>query len=111
MPSSTRRRASPTAARIDEFYAELAAQAMWRVGVGGGDVARVRVVLRSALAQAVRWEWFGTTRPCGPIGSPFRRGSCSSDGPVLADTKTKRSHAVDLDPGTCEILAGYVARV
>ena len=29
------------------------------------------------------------------------------DGPVLADTKTKQSHVVDLDPGTCEILAGY----
>lgn len=30
---------------------------------------------------------------------------------VLADTKTRQSHVVDLDPGTCEILAGYAATV
>ncbi len=47
-----------TAARIDELYADLADSG----GVNGqplsaGTVARVHVVLRSALAQAVRWGW------------------------------------------------------
>ncbi len=47
-----------TAARIDELYAELQRSG----GVKGqplsaGTVARAQVVLRSALSQAVRWEW------------------------------------------------------
>jgi integrase len=40
----------------------------------------------------------------------FRAGWVEGpDGPVLAETKTRRSHVVDLDPGTCEIVARYVA--
>lgn len=49
---------SLTAARIDDLYEDLADSG----GVNGqplsaGTVARVHVVLRSALAQAVRWGW------------------------------------------------------
>jgi integrase len=33
------------------------------------------------------------------------------DGPVLAATKTKRRHAVDLDPGSLDVLAAHTHRV
>lgn len=163
-----------TAARIDELYAELGRSG----GVKGqplsaGTVARVHVVYRSALAQAVRWGWIWdnpaqrthritvSTRELHPptpaeleallahvaqhdpqfhvflvlaaftgarraqlLGLrwdnvsltaervSFRAGWVEGpDGPVLADTKTRRSHVVDLDPGTCEIVARYAATV
>ena len=42
----------------------------------------------------------------------FRAGWVDGpDGPVLAETKTRRSHVVDLDLGTCEIVARYAATV
>ena len=42
----------------------------------------------------------------------FRAGWVEGpNGPVLADTKTKQSHVVDVDPGTCEIIARYAATV
>ncbi len=42
----------------------------------------------------------------------FRAGWVEGpDGPVLADTKTKQSHVVDLHPGTWEIVASYAATV
>jgi integrase len=163
-----------TAARIDELYAELADSG----GVNGqplsaGTVARVHVVMRSALAQAVRWGWiwdnpaarthritvskremhpptpaepekllahvarhdalfhvflvlaaFTGARRAQLLGLrwdnvsltagrvAFRAGWLEGpDGPVLADTKTRRSHVVDLDPGTCQILARHAATV
>ncbi len=165
---------SLTAARIDELYAELGRSGSAKGGpLSGGTVARVHVVLRSALAQAARWEWIWDnpamrthriTVPKREMHPPtpaeletmlshvaehdqqfyvflvlaaytgarraqllalrwdnvsltagrvaFRAGWVEGpDGPVLADTKTKQSHVVDLDPGTCEILAGYAAMV
>ena len=49
---------SLTAARIDELYAELGRSGGAKgQPLSAGTVARVHVVLRSALAQAVRWEW------------------------------------------------------
>lgn len=47
-----------TVARIDELYVELGRSGSVEGGpLAAGTVARVHVVLRSALAQAVRWEW------------------------------------------------------
>ena len=139
--------------------------------LSAGTVARVQVVLRSALSQAVRWEWiwdnpaqrthriavpnrelqpptpaelgallthveqhnqlfhlflvlaaFTGARRSQILGLrwnnisvaagrvAFRAGWVEGpDGPVLAETKTKRSHVVDLDPGTCEIVVRYAA--
>ena len=165
---------SLTAARIDELYAELGRSGSVEGGpLAAGTIARVHVVLRSALAQAVRWEWiwdnpamrahritvskremqpptpaelqamlshvaehdqqfyvflvlaaFTGARRAQLLGLrwdnvslteervAFRAGWVEGpDGPVLADTKTKQSHVVDLDPGTCEILTGYAATV
>ncbi len=159
-----------TAARIDELYAELQRSGGAKgQPLSAGTVARVQVVLRSALSQAVRWEWIWDnpaqrthriTAPKRELQPPtpaeletllthvaendrqfhvflvlaaytgarraqllglrwdnvslsrrrvaFRAGWVEGpDGPVLADTKTKQSHTVDLDPETCEILASY----
>ena len=165
---------SLTAARIDELYAELGRTGSAKGGpLSAGTVARVHVVLRSALAQAVRWEWiwdnpalrthritvskremqpptpteleallthvaqhdqqfyvflvlaaFTGARRAQLLGLrwdnvsltagrvAFRAGWVEGpNGPVLADTKTKQSHVVDVDPGTCEIIARYAATV
>ncbi len=153
---------SLTAARIDELYAELGRSGNAKRGpLSAGTVARAHVVLRSALAQAARWEWIWDnpavrahriTVPKREMQPPtpaelktllshvaehdqqfhvflvlaaftgarraqllglrwdnvsltegrvaFRAGWVEgADGPVLADTKTKQSHVVDLDPG------------
>lgn len=163
-----------TAARIDELYAELADSGGAKgQPLSAGTVARVHVVLRSALAQAVRWGWiwdnpahrthritvskrelhpptpaeletllahveqhdpqfhvflvlaaFTGARRAQLLGLRWDNVSLSNgrvafragwvegpNGPVLADTKTRRSHVVDLDPGTCAIVARYAATV
>ncbi len=46
-----------TTADIDTLYAELLTGTGDAKGLSGGTVQRVHVVLRAALAQAVRWEW------------------------------------------------------
>jgi integrase len=165
---------SLTAARIDELYADLGRSGSAKGGpLAAGTVARVHVVLRSALAQAVRWEWiwdnpamrahritvskrelqpptpaelerllthvaqhdqqfyvflvlaaFTGARRAQLLGLRWENVSLTAgrvafragwvegpDGPVLADTKTKQAHVVDLDPGTSEILARYAAIV
>ncbi len=138
-------------------------------GLSGGTVQRVHVVLRSALAQAMRWEWIwdnpaahaakivapnrepdppsveepvalldylevrdpalhafvvvaATTgaRRAQLLGLRWRnvdldaaRVSFSAgwvegpNGPVLAHTKTRRHHVVELDIHTVEVLAAH----
>jgi len=162
-----------TTARIDRLYAELGQAG----GIGGkplapATLARTHVVLRSALAHAVRWEWIWDnpaerahriqTPPaeqspptvyevavllghverhqlvfhlflvvaafCGArraqiLGLRWRNISferariafCAGwvegpNGPVLAATKTKRRHAVDIDPGTLALLEAHADR-
>lgn len=46
-----------TTADIDALYAKLLIGTDGAKGLSGGTVQRVHVVLRSALAQAMRWEW------------------------------------------------------
>ena len=46
-----------TTADIDALYVKLLSGSGEAAGLSGGTVQRVHVVLRSALAQAVRWEW------------------------------------------------------
>lgn len=48
-----------TIAGIDTFYTKLRTGSGGAKGLSGGIVQRVHVVLRSALAQALRWEWIG----------------------------------------------------
>jgi integrase len=141
--------------------------------LSAGTIARVHVVLRSALAQAVRWAWIWdnpaqrahrivtSTREIHPptpaeLGALLAHVECHDrllhlflvlaaftgarraqllgmrwndvllttgrvafravwvegpDGPVLAETKTKRSHVVDLDPATCHIVARCASAV
>ena len=159
-----------TPAEIDKLYVRLRRSG----GVGGrplmpGTLARVHVVLRSSLSQAMRWGWIWdnpaerahriTTipkeiHPPTPIelrallvhvaerdqqlhtllliaavtgarraqllGLRWRnidieRGRISfcrgwvegPNGPVLAATKTKRSHVVDIDPVSLSILGDH----
>jgi integrase len=163
-----------TAADIDRTYAVLRERGGMRgQPLAPGTLARVHVVLRAALAQAMRWGWIWdnpaerahrivATRPeLNPPtpeelrillkyladGDPAlhtfvtlaaftggRRAQLLAlrwrnvdldagrlsftggwvegpDGPVLAATKTKRRHAVDLDPASVEVLAAHADRV
>lgn len=156
-----------TAVMIDALYVELAETGGQRCqGLAPGTLARVHVVLRSALAQAVRWGWIWDNpalsahrivaipkelNPPTPaelavlldylsdrnpklhvfmvlaavtgarraqllglrwenvkhdsMRVSFRAGWVEGpDGPVLAPTKTKRSHVVDLDPVSFAVL-------
>ena len=159
-----------TPAVIDACYARLrhsgGAQGQ---PLAAGTLARIHVVLRSALAQAVRWGWIwdnpaerahrivatpAELQPPSPaelatlleelvvddprlyvfvlvaavtgarraqlLGLRWRnvdleRGRvafCAGwvegpHGPVLADTKTKRRHVVDIDTATTAVLADY----
>jgi integrase len=59
-----------TPAAIDKLYVRLRRSG----GVGGrplmpGTLARVHVVLRSSLSQAMRWGWIWDNQPSAPIGS------------------------------------------
>ena len=61
---------------------------------------------RRAQLLGLRWNNISLTEERVAFRAGWVEGP---DGPVLADTKTKQSHVVDLDPGTCEILAAYAA--
>src|SRR6266545_528524 len=159
-------------AAIDALYAHLRSGGGMRgAPLATGTVARVHVVLRSALSQAQRWgwiwdnpaerahrmiasapelhpptpdelrplldavhhdqvlrlfvmlaaftgarraqllglRWHGVALDTGRVS--FTAGWVEGPhGPVLADTKTKRRHSVDLDPGTLAALRGHAAR-
>ena len=61
-------------------------------------------------AQLLGLRWDNVSLTAGRVA--FRAGWVEGpNGPVLADTKTRRSHVVDLDPGTCAIVARYAATV
>jgi integrase len=159
-----------TTASIDALYSRL----LDRGGISGqplkaGTVQRVHVVLRSALAQAMRWGWIWdnpaerahrivvvSREPMPPtpeeligllehlrlvdpamyafvmlaattgarraqlLGLRWRNINLQLGqvaftngwvegpaGPVLAETKTKRRHTVELDATTIEVLTGY----
>lgn len=161
-----------TPAAIDAFYAELHARGgLKHQPLSSGTIARVHVVLRSSLAQTVRWGWIWDNpaerahritapRPelCPPTVEELsrlldhlrddpllqlfvmmaaftgaRRAQLLAlrwrnislevgrvaftagwvegpNGPVLADTKTKRTYSVDLDPGTLDALRQHAER-
>jgi integrase len=162
-----------TAADIDATYAQLRhAGGMRGQPLAAGTLARIHVVLRAALAQAVRWGWIWdnpaerahrivtTSRELAPptpeelrlllkyieeadsvlhtfvtlaaftgarraqlLGLRWRNVSFENarvsfmagwvegpDGPVLAPTKTRRRHAVDLDPGSLQVLTAHAQR-
>lgn len=156
-----------TTADIDTFYTKLQTGTEGVKGLSGGTVQRVHVVLRSALAQAVRWEWIWdnpaahAARIVAPSREPdpptveelavlldhlesrdpalhafvvvaamtgarraqvlglrwrsinlgagtvsFSAGWVEGPtGPVLAETKTRRRHLVELDTHTVAVLA------
>jgi integrase len=158
-----------TTADIDGLYVMLLTGSDGEKGLSGGTVQRVHVVLRSALAQAMRWEWIwdnpaahaakivapnrepdppsveelvalldyleardpalhafvavaATTgaRRAQLLGLRWRnvdldaaRVSFSAgwvegpNGPVLAHTKTRRHHVVELDIHMVEVLAAH----
>ena len=159
-----------TPAIIDAAYGQLRRGGGVRgQPLAAGTLARVHVVLRSALAQAVRWGWIwdnpaerahrivatpAEIRPSSPTelgvllerlqhedprmhlfvvlaavtgarraqllglrwwNVDLERGRVSfcagwvegPDGPVLADTKTKRRHVVDLDAATVEVISAH----
>lgn len=162
-----------TPAMIDAVYADLRRNGNTRGGpLAASTVARIHVVLRSSLSQAMRWGWIWDNPaervhkivvPEPEISSPtpgevaqlideteqrdptlcllmtlaavtgarraqllglrwsdvrfakrrirFCRGWVEGpNGPVLAETKNKRRHSVDLDRATCELLANHAQR-
>ena len=158
-----------TTADIDALYAKLLTGPDGEKGLSGGTVQRVHVVLRSALAQAMRWEWIwdnpaahaakivapnrepdppsleelvvllahlesrdpalhtfvmvaATTgaRRAQLLGLRWRNVNLDAatvsfsagwvegpNGPVLAHTKTRRHHVVELDAQTTNVLAAH----
>lgn len=159
-----------SAADIDRTYAVLRERGGRRgQPLAPGTLARIHVVLRAALAQAMRWGWiwdnpaerahrmvavrpelnpptpeelrtlleylaegdpvlhtfatlaaFTGARRAQLLGLRWRRVDLHAgrlsftggwvegpDGPVLAATKTKRRHVVDLDPASTEVLAAH----
>ena len=163
-----------TTADIDRTYAILRVRGGMRgQPLASGTLSRIHVVLRAALAQAMRWGWIwdnpaerahriaATRRELIPptpaelrtllqylaqadpalhtfvtlaaftggrraqllalrwrnvdlaVGRLSFTGGWveGPDGPVLAATKTKRRHVVDLDPGSVSVLAAHAHRV
>lgn len=162
-----------TTADIDRTYAVLRERGGKRgQSLAPGTLARIHVVLRAALAQAMRWAWiwdnpaerahrivaarpelhpptpeelrallkyldeqdpalhafvtlaaFTGARRAQMLGLRWRNVDLDAgrvaftsgwvegpSGPVLAATKTKRRHVVDLDPGSLEVFAGHERR-
>jgi integrase len=163
-----------TTADIDRTYAVLRERGGMRgQSLAPGNLSRVHVVLRAALAQAMRWGWiwdnpaerahrivtarqelnpptpeelrtllkylaeddpalhtfvtlaaFTGGRRAQLLGLRWRNVDLDAgrlsftggwvegpDGPVLAATKTKRRHVVDLDSGSVDVLAAHAHRV
>ena len=61
-------------------------------------------------SQLLGLRWRDVDLDAGRVS--FRAGWVEGpDGPVLAETKTKRAHVVDLDPDTTEVLARHAQQV